>query len=660
MTDFVKQLKEQISIAEVVGEFVRLKKSGSNHMGLCPFHAERSPSFSVSEKRGIYHCFGCQRGGDAISFIQEIQGVSFHESVRILASKFNLKLPPEFANRTSSGKGGQQSEDKLEIYHKLNRFVAQFYHEKLLSPEGEVARAYLSRRGITAETIKKAYLGYAPAAWADLYDFLAAKKAPLDKAEELGLIRKKGNGADVGGRAHYDLFRDRVMFPVTDARGRVIAFGGRALGDTEGPKYLNSSESPIYKKGSHLFGLFQAQKDIRAEDLCVLVEGFMDCISLQQADIGYAVATLGTALTERQVGMIKRFTKNIVVLFDGDSAGQEAQARAMEIFLNEDVVVKGVALPEGMDPDDFVQAHGAETLTSLLRNAPHLLDQRILDLASKAGAHTESRARAVDQILPWIAKINSETAQMVRLQDVAGLFGVDFEMLERRVRELGGNKAPVSTKPLPAAATSGFTDRRNQNQYQQGQRQWRPYSTGNAVPVPPPVHTKPTVDPLDVRLIELFIAQPGIEKEFTDREAVIAGLESEATRELVTKLWGCSATGINAEVIEWTNAPALKAVLIKGLVAGENTTKIYAESAEGTDEKESEKNAEEREHLLQEVFDLEKKIVRRGLEHRKDQLRAIILKADSSGKSEEFSKLMNEYNELVKRLDETKGGQLNL
>lgn len=631
MTDFIKQLKEHINIAEVVGEYVRLRKTGSNHMGLCPFHGERSPSFSVSERKGIYHCFGCQRGGDAISFIQEVQGISFHEAVRSLASKVGVKVPPEFASRGGGGAARPGlSEDKLEIYYKLNRFVAQFYHERLLSPDGEGARQYLRDRGVNEQMIKTAYMGYAPVGWAELYDFLDSKKAPLDKAEELGLIRRKNT--DSSGREHYDLFRDRVMFPVVDLRGRVIAFGARALGQNDGPKYLNSTESPIYKKGSHLFGLFYAQKEIRAEDLCVVVEGFMDCLSLQQAGIGYTVATLGTALTQKQVQTLKRFSKNIVMLFDGDAAGKEAQIRAMETFLDEDVVVRGITLPDEYDPDEFVRARGVETLSAMVKSAPFALDQRILELASQSGAHMEARSRAVDEILPWIAKISSDTARLVRIQELANLFGVGFEVLERRISQL--RSAPPQGRP-----TGGANQMASRSQTFVG-------SVTNLLRPKTGATTGSGVDGLDAKLIETLIRFPHLIGEISDKNGILTGLETEATKKIVKQLLEANTgalnsamTEISADIVESTDAPALKTILNRALIVAEQ-------------EKDKQRTPEEQELLVQEIKDLEKRLIRKDLERRKDGLRTVIMKADSAGDVETMSKLMNEYRELVKKLDD--------
>lgn len=599
--DFVRQLKEQVNIADVVGEFVRLRKAGANHMGLCPFHAERSPSFSVNEKKGIYYCFGCQRGGDVVSFLQEVQAMSFVDAVKSLAARVGAKLPPEFSRGASVGASQSNAANPaLEIYYKLNRFVAQFYHEQLMGPGGAAAREYLTARGVSQETIKKNYLGYAPAAWGDLVDFLTERKAPLDKAEALGLIRKK-EMKDAGGRQHYDLFRDRVIFPVTDLRGRVIAFGGRALGETDGPKYLNSPETPVFKKGNQLFGLFQAQKDVRADDICVLVEGYMDCLALHQAGIGWAVATLGTALTSKQIQILKRFTKNIVVLFDGDSAGQEAAKRAMELFLDEDLVVRGIALPDELDPDEYVRAKGADALREKIQNAPYLLDTRILEIVEKAGAHVEGKARAAEQIVPWLVKLNSDTARAFRIEQVAGMLSISTDRLTAQVNQMRGKGSPTP------------------NQGARMTLQPRNIST---------TRTKKRIDPLDARVIELILSFPELTDMIENYDSVLAGLDSEESRNIVAHILKHKKAEA-PEVLALTDTPEFKTLI----------TRSFVENVQKTDE------------IFQEFRHLVAKLIRRGLESRKETLRAIILKADGSGSSIEFQKLMAEYHELVRYLD---------
>lgn len=634
----IREFKSRIPIADVVGEFVRLRKTGSNLMGLCPFHSERSPSFSVAINKGIYHCFGCQKSGDVISFVQEMQSVSFGEAVRILSGKFGVPIPPELAKKIGGARtppGTPSRESLLDVYYKLNHFVARFYHQKLLAAEGTAARQYLADRGISGETIRKECLGFAPAEWGALCNFLTEKKAPLDKAEELGLIRRKNTDAQISaaahatpaasadaGRSHYDLFRNRVIFPVLDPRGRVIAFGGRALGDDSGPKYLNSSESPVYKKGSHLFGLFHAQKDIRAENACIVVEGFMDCLSLQQAGVGNTVATLGTALTAKQAAGLKRLAKDILVVFDGDEAGIQAQSRAMETFLNEDVVVRGVTLPDEFDPDEFIREKGSDAFRALLSSAPYLLDQRILDLARSSGSQTEGKARALDQILPWLAKLSSETARLIRLDQLSGLFGIEVAILERRAKELRTQGARTKNPPV--------------------------VSLGNNAN---PAILSEISDPTEMRFLELVLQHPELWGQglgpASEAGSILEGIQSEKIRDLVLRILELAKAGNQpgAEILEWTENPKIRAILARGLVTADQEQGKES-GTKGTGEK-----GEAQAALIREFKDLNLKLARRGKERRRDSLRAIILRADSSGQSTELARLMSEYNELVKSLE---------
>jgi DNA primase len=601
--EFIQKIKEKASIVEVVGEYVRLKKSGANHMGLCPFHAERSPSFSVVEKKGIYHCFGCQKGGDVISFIQEIQGISFPDALRALAHKFSIPLTPELRQRRE-GTPGRQEAGESDVLYKLNRFVAQFYHAQLMGASGERARQYLLGRGIREETMRDHYIGYAPDSWQSLVDFLEAKKAPLAKADLLGLIRPRSN-AQPGERSHYDVFRDRIIFPVVDLKGRVVAFGGRSLTDGAGPKYLNSPETPVFKKSSTLYGIFRAQKDIRADDLAVVVEGYMDCLALHQAGVPGAVATLGTALTVSQVQMLKRYTQNVVLLFDGDSAGQEAQSRAMETFLKCDLVARGVGLPDGLDPDDFVRARGGDALKALLSDAPYLLDVKILDLAAGAGSHAEGRSRALQQALPWVAQIGSQTSRMVRVQQLAGLFGLEAKAIERSVDEIRRSRpAEKTTASQPSRVSS------------------RP---------------QPRLDPLDVKLVEFLAAYPALRRSVQQPEAVLMGLESEHTLEFAKVVFDESgARDLDQIILELADTNSLKSVITGALATA-------AQEAVQTP----------REDLEREFKDLNLRLIRRGLEKRREQLRARIMKADSGGAKAEVAQLMTEYSELARQLEKS-------
>lgn len=608
MIDSLAELRKKISIAEIIGEYVRLKKQGANYSGLCPFHAERSPSFSVSETKGVFHCFGCQKGGDVITFLQEIQGISFPEAVRTLASRVGVKLPATF------GSSNPSKEEANELFYKLNRFVAQFFHERLFSEAGRQAKEYLLSRGFDEAALKTAYVGYAPAGWSDLHDFLVEKKAPLETAEKLGLIRKKNQ--DSTGRSYYDLFRDRVMFPVLDRKGRVVAFGGRLLpGSTvEGPKYLNSSESPIFSKGRQLYGVFQAQKHIRADNYCIVVEGYMDCLALSQAGLGNVVATLGTALTETHIKILQRLNPNIVILFDGDEAGMSAQAKAMELLLHQGVIARGLTLPDGLDPDEYILKFGVESLRTLIDRAPYLLDQYILDLKSNAGARPEDRSRALDQILGWISYIPSGTAELLRLQDLSEHFGTPLSLLERRVREMRRPQSAAS-KAQPSVAR---------------------------VPTPQGKNSEvlPPVDRVDVKFLEHIVKKPQRLLGLEDFEGVMSYLQTPQIRDLAGKIVSQVRDGIDIDslLFDGVENPELKRAISRALSSSDGGEIDKAEWE-----------------------DLLKHLKRRTLESQRDVIKREIKNADALGNANKVLELMSEFNRIQKNLDqELKGGQFSL
>lgn len=602
--EFVKTLKEKILISQVVGEFVRLKKSGNNYSGLCPFHGEKTPSFSVSDSKGMFHCFGCQKGGDVITFIQEIQSVSFPEAIQILAKKFDIALPKEY-----NGKSATQKQDQNEIYYRLNHFVASFYYENFFSNAGEKAREYFLSRGLTLETAKKYLIGFAPDDWSALYDKMEKSKVPMDVAEKLGLIRKKSNADKIDSkqRQYFDFFRNRLMIPVLDSRGRVFAFGARTLGE-EGPKYLNSSDSPIFKKGNQVYGLFQAQRDIRAEDACIIVEGYMDCLALHQAGIGNVVATLGTALTPVQIEMLKRFTNNFIVIFDGDAAGIAAQSKSMETFLNAGIIVKGVSLPEKMDPDEFVQKVGKDQFLDLIHKSPYILDEKILELAG-ASHSLEAKSKAIETVLNWIQKIPSDAARFLRLQQIATLFNVPISQL----------KSKVGIKQQSLTKSNQFTSKAQ----------------------PKSMKFKDKYENLDIKFLELCVENPNELFLLGVQEEVIAGFSSEKNveiyRNLVSSLQETfTKTGkkyFNSEILELFSDPKIKSIFARTLVTLDSKVDTQTSSS------------------ALEFQDIIARMIRRSKEKRREQLRALILQAENSGRSSELTKLMIEYKDLVKTLE---------
>ena len=355
--DKIEEIRTAVDIVDVVSDYVQLKRSGSRYKGLCPFHQEKTPSFSIDPDQNLYYCFGCGAGGDVFTFLQEMEGVSFLECARMLAERTGVPLPDDDID-------AEQASRTESIYHAL-RFAGRFFYRQLTQTQrGKPALDYLRQRGIKPSTIKRFGLGYAPDSWDAL--LTAAKEKQIDEEilEDAGLIieRKDGSG-------YYDRYRDRVIFPIFSHVGKVLGFGGRILDDdADQPKYINSPETRVYHKGKVLYGLRQAKSAIRQQEEALLVEGYTDVIALHQAGIQTAVASSGTALTEEQVKTLGRYGKRLILLYDADDAGARAAVRAMNLVLKQGLGAYAVELPEGDDPDSFVQERGADVFKEYVAN----------------------------------------------------------------------------------------------------------------------------------------------------------------------------------------------------------------------------------------------------------------------------------------------------
>jgi DNA primase len=340
--DRIEEIRNRINIVDLVSEYITLKKAGRNYLGSCPFHKEKTPSFTVNAEKQIYHCFGCGEGGNAFSFLMKINNMTFPEAVRHLAGKLGVPLPSwEFTPEEKS------RQDLRESLHRVNQLAADYYAKTLRSAAGSAGRGYLDKRMIKPEIIETFRLGYAPEGWRNLRDHLQKEKIPLKHAEQAGLLVSRKDGD------YYDRFRGRLMFPIEDINGKVIAFGGRIIGEGE-PKYLNSPESSAYVKGRNLYGLARAKNAIRRDDYLIIVEGYFDLLALWNNGIPNVAATLGTALTREHVDLIKRYTGAVAVTFDTDAGGKAALERSMSLFLEKGLRAKAVVLPDGKDPDEFV------------------------------------------------------------------------------------------------------------------------------------------------------------------------------------------------------------------------------------------------------------------------------------------------------------------
>ena len=359
----VSEIRDRSSILEVVSDYVTLKKTGKNYKGLCPFHSEKTPSFMVNEEKQIFHCFGCGEGGDAFTFLMKVGHFSFPQAVEELAKRYGVQLP----SRELSATQNKEMAKREALFH-INQIASEYFHDLLTKRrEGEEGRKYLSQRGISQEVIVEHRLGTSTDRWDGLVQYLQEKKVSLELAWELGLIfPKKREG-------WYDAFRGRILFPIFDLHQRIVGFGGREIKEGQ-PKYLNSPESSIYHKGEVLYGLQVAKRYATDKDCVVIVEGYFDLLTLHQYGLKHSVATLGTALTPQHIRTLKRYTKNLITLFDADPAGIQATLRSLPLFLEEEVVGKTIVLPKGEDPDGFLRKGNLEDFGKRVEGAISLVD----------------------------------------------------------------------------------------------------------------------------------------------------------------------------------------------------------------------------------------------------------------------------------------------
>jgi DNA primase len=426
----ISEIKHAADIVDVVSESVMLKKAGKNYLGLCPFHSEKTPSFTVSPDKQIFYCFGCGTGGNIFSFLMKHQGLGFPEAVRSLARRYGIDIPDRQMTP-------DQRRRMTEREHLLaaNREAMAFYRQNLdQGAPGQAARDYLDRRGITKEVIEKFGLGYALPGWDNLLRHMDRRRIPPGLGEKAGLVipRKDRHG-------HYDRFRDRIVFPIRDAHGRVVGFGGRVMGD-ELPKYLNSPETPVYNKRRILYGLDLARQKCRESRTVFIVEGYLDAIALSQYGFENAVATLGTALTAEHVHLIKGHAERVILVFDSDTAGVKAAQRSIPIFVEAGVEASILVLPRGDDPDTYLRRFGAEAFGTLVEKAlgiiPFLLESAIV----RHGTSVEGKIRIVGDMMASLATVNDGMARALHVRDMADRLGIDESALLERLREHTGQK----------------------------------------------------------------------------------------------------------------------------------------------------------------------------------------------------------------------------
>src|SRR5438270_13110388 len=459
--DFAYTVKQQADIVRIVGEYVKLKKAGAqNYSGLCPFHNEKTPSFSVHATRQFYHCFGCGLSGDVFSFVQKIENVTFPEAVRTVAQKLGIALPKASYSSPAEAKEAKLRGVLLDVHER----ASAFFQEYLKRAEGAHAREYLAGRGLNEETIARFRMGYAPDSGFLLRDRLRGefgedilrgsglfswKQEESRQPSATGTQEQQGKSA----AAMYSKFRNRVMFPITNESGRVIAFTGRTLSTDEksGPKYLNSPETAIYSKSRVLFNLDQAKEAIRKLDYAILVEGQMDCISVFAAGFHNVIASSGTAFTELQARLLGRFTKNVVVNFDPDTAGAKATERTLGLLVEEEFQIKVLTLESGFDPDLFLRRKGKDAYAEALKHQ----SQRYFDyLIGRAQGQfptrtPEGKVKAVNYLLPHIQRVPSRIVRDELAHEIAQKLGIDSAVLRQVLKHVAASRSAATIKVFP-------------------------------------------------------------------------------------------------------------------------------------------------------------------------------------------------------------------
>lgn len=433
----VRQVLERTSIVEVVAEYVQLRRSGANFLGLCPFHSEKTPSFNVNPAREIFHCFGCGTGGNAFSFVMKMEGLSFPEAVKFLARKAGVEIEERLLSPAE-----KQAQDERKALLRTNDIIQDYYREVLRhKPEAADARLYLDRRNASGAVAEAYGLGYAPDRRDGLVKHLRSQGVELETAAMLGIIRKSEGG-------WHDLFRNRLIFPIRAPRGEVIAFAGRVL-DGSLPKYINSPESPLYHKSSVLFGLDLAMPAVRTEKSIIIVEGYFDHLALYRAGVLNVAATCGTALTNDHVSLLKRHVSRVYCLFDGDSAGRKATIRSMELFLEQRVPSYVISLPDGDDPDSFLEKNSLDAFRARQEKARPAFDYFVRTVLSQIAADSiDNKIRILDELIPRFSRIVDPLERELYEKEICRLLGITGHAFRKRLGGLGVSARDLSGEQI--------------------------------------------------------------------------------------------------------------------------------------------------------------------------------------------------------------------
>mgnify|MGYP000856876680 FL=1 len=426
--ELIERIHDSVNLIDLASNYVQLKKTGSNYVGLCPFHNEKTPSFTISESKQLFHCFGCGEGGDAISFIMKIENLSFVEAVKFIADREGIPIEEKSSYN-------QKLKEEKNLIYQINRDAARFYYLNLT--RNKEALNYLKKRNLSKNTIKRFGLGYAPARWDGIKNYLTKKGYKEEDLEKAGLIGKKRDNT-----GYYDKFRNRIMFPIIDTRGRVIGFGGRVLDDSM-PKYLNSRDTLVFVKGDNLYGLNYIKRTSSLKRL-ILVEGYMDVISLYNYGIDYAVASLGTAFTPNQAKLLKRYNKELYICYDSDKAGIKATMKALNILDKEGIKPRVILLPKDQDPDDYIGKNGLEAFESLIDNALSPLDYKLLILRMKYDIEDyEDKIKFIKEVSNILRGLKSPVEREIYIDKIAREIQISKEALEKEV--VGRNDKNDST-----------------------------------------------------------------------------------------------------------------------------------------------------------------------------------------------------------------------
>ena len=437
--EIIEEVRQTNDIVDIISQYVHLKRSGRNYFGLCPFHNEKSPSFSVSPDKQIFHCFGCGVGGNVFTFLTKIEGINFVEAVQTLAERSNIQLP-------TLESGGDNAKEILKSkVLKVNEFAANYYHENLYKPESKIAQEYVKKRRLTNETLKAFQIGFS-GSFDELYKQLKAQGFEEREILESGLVNRNERGQ------YIDRYRNRLMFPICDARGRVIAFGGRVLDDSK-PKYINSPENVVYSKGRHLFGLNVAKKSKDIKQRLLIVEGYMDVISLHQRGITNVVAPLGTALTQNQGYLLRNNTEQIVLSFDSDEAGQTAKVRAMEILQNMGCDIRVLQMEGAKDPDEYIIKYGNARFQNLVEKAISVIEFKVKLLKQNLNLeNTNDKIKFLNEIAKLIAKVDNTIEREVYIEKIADSYDISKEAIYAEVNKLtysGEKNSKILEKAKP-------------------------------------------------------------------------------------------------------------------------------------------------------------------------------------------------------------------